>query len=294
MAVDMTRVDVVAQARAAAGTAARSAQLSVAEVADMPTLTRTTTLLDGIWGTSPDAPLIAASTLKALAHAGNYITAAFRDGEIVGALIGFLGLHDGALTLHSHILGVSPAAQGRSIGYALKLDQRAWSLAHGIQTVTWTFDPLVRRNAYFNLTKLGARITAYYENFYGDMPDGINAGDESDRVLVEWPLAAPSVVDVSENHGLEPDVDVLRAQGATVALSADDDGKPVLGSASGGPAVLVQVPNDIVGLREKDLGLALAWRRAVREALGGALGAGYVAAGMTRSGWYVLSRGGAA
>ena len=293
MAVDVTKLDVVAQAHAAADAAARSAHLTVAEVADMATLTRTTTLLDGIWGTSPEAPLIAPSTLKALVHAGNYISAAFRDDDIVGALIGFLGMHDGGLTLHSHILGVSPAAQGRNIGYALKLHQRAWSLAHDIRTVTWTFDPLVRRNAYFNLTKLGARITAYYQNFYGDMPDGINAGDESDRVLVEWPLAASSVVEVSESHGLEPDVEVLRKQGATVVLSAGDDSEPVSGAAMEGATVLVQVPTDIVALREKHLTLALAWRQAARAALGGALGAGYVAEGMTRSGWYVLVKDGA-
>ncbi|MFY9587832.1 MAG: GNAT family N-acetyltransferase [Actinomycetota bacterium] len=294
MAVDVTKMDVVAQAEAAAASAARAAELTVGEIGDMAILERTTTLLDGIWGSSPDSPLISASTLKALAHAGNYLAAAYRDDGIVGALIGFLGLHDGALALHSHILGVSPAVQGRNIGYALKLHQRAWSLAHGIRTVTWTFDPLVRRNAYFNLTKLGAQITAYYENFYGDMPDGINVGDESDRVLVEWPLAAPSVVDVSENHGVEPDVEFLRKQGATVALSAGEDGAPVAESAVNGPIVLVQVPTDIVALREKDLALALDWRRAARGALGGALNAGYVAEGMTRTGWYVLSKGGAA
>lgn len=294
MAVDVTKLDVVAQSQAAAEAAARSAQLTVAEIDDMTTLDRTTTLLDGIWANSPDSPLIAASTLKALAHVGNYVAAAFHDGEIVGALIGFLGQHDGEMTLHSHILGVSPAVQGRNIGYALKLHQRAWSLAHGIATVTWTFDPLVRRNAYFNLTKLGAQITAYYENFYGDMPDGINAGDESDRVLVEWPLAAPTVVDVSENHGLEPDVDVLRKQGAVVALSAGDEGRPLAGSTVLAQTVLVQVPPDIVALREKNIALALAWRRAARAALGGALNSGYVAEGMTRSGWYVLSNGGRA
>ena len=39
------------------------------------------------------------------------------------------------------------------------------------------------RNAKLNILKLGVDISAYYPNFYGDMPDELNAGDESDRVM---------------------------------------------------------------------------------------------------------------
>jgi predicted GNAT superfamily acetyltransferase len=31
--------------------------------------------------------------------------------------------------------------------------------------VTWTFGPLVRRNAYFNLVKLGATAVAFHKDF---------------------------------------------------------------------------------------------------------------------------------
>ena len=79
----------------------------------------------------------------------------------------------------------------RNVGYALKLHQRAWALQRGIATITWTFDPLVRRNAYFNLAKLGVRATRYLPNFYGAMQDPINAGDDTDRLLVDWDLASP-------------------------------------------------------------------------------------------------------
>ena len=60
--------------------------------------------------------------------------------------------------------------------------------------MTWTFDPLVRRNAYFNTVKLAARPVEYLVDFYGEMTDEINAGQGSDRLLVEWPLLAPEVV----------------------------------------------------------------------------------------------------
>ena len=47
----------------------------------------------------------------------------------------------------------------------------------------WTYDPLVSRNARFNLVKLGAVGTEYAVDFYGPMRDGVNDG-ESDRLTV--------------------------------------------------------------------------------------------------------------
>ena len=52
----------------------------------------------------------------------------------------------------------------------------------------WTFDPLVARNAWFNLGKLGAVADAFGRAFYGEMTDEINAGDRSDRLVVRWDL----------------------------------------------------------------------------------------------------------
>lgn len=288
MSVDLEKID-AAGAAAAAGAVARSAGLEVREIEDLTSLTDTASLFDRVWSNPSDEPMITPSTLKAMAHAGSYVSGAFLDGKLVGGLIGFLGLRNGELQLHSHVLGVSADVQDRSIGFALKLHQRAWSLERGITTVAWTFDPLVRRNAYFNLTKLGAAITAYYERFYGSMTDGINTGDESDRVLVEWSLADPSVEERSRAHGADPDIDALRAGGASVALAADESGAPVPDDGLGSGTVLVQVPDDIVGLRARDPETALRWRRAVRDTLGRALDAGYVASGMSRSGWYVLT-----
>ncbi len=55
----------------------------------------------------------------------------------------------------------------------------------------WTFDPLVRRNAWFNIAVLGAEVAEYLPSFYGSMTDAINAGDESDRLLVAWDVGRP-------------------------------------------------------------------------------------------------------
>ena len=108
---------------------------------------------------------------------------------MVGASAGFFTARPD-LALHSHITGVAPHGQGRGIGFALKVHQRAWALARGVPAIVWTFDPLVARNAWFNLAKLGATPTAYLEDFYGPMTDAINAGMASDRAVTwKWTQA---------------------------------------------------------------------------------------------------------
>jgi predicted GNAT superfamily acetyltransferase len=113
-------------------------------------------VVDRIWRPPPGEPVITLGVLRAMVHAGNYCSAALLDGRLVGVCLGFLG-DQPPRSLHSHIAGVTRAGEGRHIGYALKLHQRAWALDRGLDTVTWTFDPLIRRNAYFNTVNLAAR-----------------------------------------------------------------------------------------------------------------------------------------
>jgi predicted GNAT superfamily acetyltransferase len=291
MSLDVARASAAGEAAAAAESAARAAKLTIVEVEDIGTLSTAARLVDVVWSNADEAPLISPAILKALAHSGGYVAVAFAEREIVGALVGFPGWLNGGIQLHSHILGVSPAEQGRTIGFALKQHQRAWALARDIETITWTFDPLVRRNAFFNLTKLGASITAYYENFYGAMNDAINAGDESDRVLVEWNLRSSMVQERSERRGEEPDLEALRSDGAVAVLAVSDDGSPMLATQPGAGVLLAQVPEDIVALRERNPASARAWRHALRSVLAPALGGAYAASGMSRNGWYVLTEG---
>ena len=110
------------------------------------------------------------------------------DEQIVGGSFGFLGRHLGEPSLHSHVTGILPGVRRTGLGRAMKLHQRAWAADHGLAWVTWTFDPLVRRNAWFNLGVLGAHVHEYLVDFYGPIDDAINAGDESDRLLVAWPV----------------------------------------------------------------------------------------------------------
>ena len=70
--------------------------------------------------------------------------------------------------------------------------------------IVWTFDPLVARNAWFNLARLGALPTGYLEDFYGPMTDAINAGMASDRLLLTWRLDDPAVAAACAGRPRQP------------------------------------------------------------------------------------------
>ena len=259
----------------------------IRELTELEDLRQLAELFAVVWGRS-GAPPISSDILRALAHSGNYISGAFLDGRLAGGLVGWLGGAPlGQLLMHSHILGVSPEREARGLGFELKQHQRRWCLARGVTLMEWTTDPLVRRNVYFNLTKLGAVAPVYLVNFYGEMRDGINTGDESDRLLIQWRLDSQAVEDAAAGRPIELDVEKLRSWGSDAIVTVGPAGEPVV-KASPARVLICQVPEDIVALRHSDRGLAREWRMALRDALGGSIDRGYRITGATRSGWYVL------
>jgi len=271
--------------------ASRRAGVEITTPADLDELQRAADLWQSVWSREGE-PLVPAEILRALTHAGNYLGVARVDGRVAGALLGFFGAHeeDGTAAvdrLHSHILGVDPRDRSRGVGFALKLHQRAWALQRGLRLMNWTYDPLVRRNGHFNLVKLGAAGVDYLVDFYRPMPDAINGGDHSDRILVEWDLTAVSLDDLPVAAG----VDEWLRRGAVIALEAAADGRPARrGAAEDARAVLCATPPDIVELRRTDLAGAHEWRMALRETLLAAFADGMRLVAMARGGWYVLVR----
>ncbi|HSS62065.1 MAG TPA: GNAT family N-acetyltransferase [Candidatus Limnocylindrales bacterium] len=262
----------------------------IRELSDLGDLRDLAELLAVVWG-RPGEPPLSSDVLKALAHSGNYIVGAFAGEQLIGGLVGWLGGDPrDHLHMHSHILGVLPNVEARGLGFALKQHQRGWCLARRVTVMEWTTDPLIRRNAYFNLTKLGAEAPQYFVNFYGEMKDGINAGEQSDRLLIRWRLDSQKAEAAAAGRLAEPDLDKLREWGTDAIVSVGAAGEPVL-TASSARVLICQVPDDAVALRHSDPALARRWRTAMREALGGALERGYEITGATRSGWYVLESG---
>ena len=176
---------------------------------------------------------ITPNLLQAMVHSGAYLSGAFIDEKCVGAAFAFPATTNG-LHLHSHMTAVLDGYRDQGIGYALKIDQWFWAKKNNYKEITWTFDPLVARNAKLNLTKLGVDISNYYPNFYGDMPDALNAGDESDRLMASWKVVGDQPVPRS-----------------MILNPSDSD-------------TLIKIPEDIVAIRGKDISENLKWRHKVR------------------------------
>ena len=219
--------------------------------------------------------------VRAFQHAGTGLYGAEADGHLVGFVLGFIGLRDG-LHMHSHMLGVVPEWQSRGVGYALKLAQRAACLDVGIEDVRWTYDPLVVRNAWFNLVKLGAVATRFLPGFYGEMSDRINRVDQSDRFEVRWRLTSKRVERAlaGEAEPPAPGQLLLEAEGDT------EGPKPRPTGASPGRRAAVTVPQDYFALRVRHPELGKAWREASGAAFAACFEAGLVASWIDRSGRY--------
>jgi predicted GNAT superfamily acetyltransferase len=177
---------------------------------------------------------ITPNLLQAMVHSGSYLSGAFIDNKIVGAAFAFPATNNG-LHLHSHMTAVLEEYRDQGVGYALKIDQWNWAKKHEYSHLSWTFDPLVRRNAILNIVKLGVDISAYYPNFYGAMPDALNAGDESDRLMVLWSTG------INEPKARE-----------LITYPKPND-------------ILIEIPEDIVVIRSKDQSKSMNWRRQVRD-----------------------------
>jgi predicted GNAT superfamily acetyltransferase len=177
---------------------------------------------------------ITPNLLQAMIHSGSYLSGAFIDNKIVGAAFAFPATNNG-LHLHSHMTAVLLEFRNKGVGYALKVDQWNWAKRNNYSELSWTFDPLVRRNAKLNIAKLGANISAFHPNFYGEMPDALNAGDESDRLMVSW----------------RTDINAPKARELITDPEPGD--------------ILIEIPEDIVAIRSKNQSESMKWRRQVRE-----------------------------
>jgi len=282
---EIARTETSRIAASAAAQAADRSGVAIQALNSIDDMQRGVELIDQIWRPTDGMSIMNVEVLQALAGTESYVCGVFADDRMLGISVGMWGVPF-TLSLHSHIAGVADNARGRNIGFALKLHQRAWALARGINTITWTFDPLVSRNAHFNLSKLGGTARVYHVNHYGTLLDDLNGEDETDRLKLEWNLASPRATNCAS---LEPR-NSLQVQSQSV-LSRDPLGRPSLEDTSAAH-VSVAVPTDIEALRHSDPGLASEWRLVIREVLGTLLAeGGQVEDFDRRANAYIVSKG---
>lgn len=189
-----------------------------------------------------------------------------------GRLVAFghttIALRGSRPAYHSHMLAVEDGLRDRNLGYRIKLAQRRHAIEAGVELIFWTFDPLISRNAHFNINKLGAVLREYKRNYYGQgISTGFDAEVPTDRVIAEWWVSSQHVASVLSGNTPRPE--------------------KVIGQ--------IEIPDDIDAIRARSANDHLERRLTVRRQFESAFGAGAVACGFTRDpanevSRYLLSR----
>lgn len=247
----------------------------------------------------PDREIIPLNELVILQKHGGQVFGAFDPaGRLVAFCFGQPGFRDGKLYHYSRMLGVLPEFQDSGIGNRLKLAQRDFVLAQGLDQVQWAFDPLQSRNAYFNIEKLGVVIREYSVNLYPGSASRFNRGLEPDRFTAEWWLASRRVRDRLAGKKAVYD---LEAYTPVIRSRETGDGWRTPESVRlrpSGKRISIEIPSDVNALKAGELRLAQRWRAKTREAFLLAFRKGYVVHGFAspvegprRRSHYLLEKG---
>jgi predicted GNAT superfamily acetyltransferase len=246
------------------------------QIEDLENINEVVSLQGDIWGHDVATPL---PQLVASIHHGGIIIGAFTEEELIGFCYGFPGFKNGRFYLISHMAAIRPEYQNTGIGFQLKLKQREWALSYGYQKMVWTYDPLEVRNGFFNLSKLGAYSRTYLSAYYGEMPDKLNKGLPSDRLLIEWDIGSNRVEKaINGQWNMDRILDyqiLLQTEGeypCRVVGKIDETQN----------GYLISVPHHIQSMKITNLDAARAWRYAIREVLSEALLMGFILTGVKK------------
>ena len=266
-------------------------------------MTAVETLQRAVWPDS-ETDIVPAHMLITAVHNGGLVAGAFMEDQLIGFVFGFPGLEstpDGPRPKHcSHMMGVHPVHRDSGVGFALKRAQWQMVRHQGLDHITWTYDPLLSRNAHLNISKLGAVCNTYRRSEYGDMRDGLNAGLPSDRFQVDWWINTRRV-------------ERRLSKRPRKALKLDNFSKADLHPLYTPPfqaggwlrppehfapfeerLALAEIPNDFSSLKAADFPLARDWRFFTREVFETAFVAGFIATDFIHDqgrSFYVLSNG---
>ena len=238
-----------------------------------------------VWPGS-ETDVVPAHLLITVIHNGGVVLGAFVDEQLVGFVFGFPGLEftpDGPRPKHcSHMAGVHPDHRDSGIGFALKRAQWQMVRHQSLDPITWTYDPLLSRNAYLNVARLGAVCSTYLRSEYGDMRDGLNAGLPSDRFQVDWWINTKRV---ERRLGKHPRPTLKMSSLTRVGVRPLYSLQTAAGNAARPPEhvpaleaqlVAAEIPSDFMALKTADFSLARDWRFFSREFFETAFSKGYI------------------
>jgi predicted GNAT superfamily acetyltransferase len=258
-----------------------------------------------VWPGS-ETDVVPAHLMITAVHNGGLVIGAFLNENLVGFVFGFPGVEftpDGPRPKHcSHMMGIHPDKRDSGIGFALKRAQWQMVRHQGLDHITWTYDPLLSRNAYLNIAKLGAVCSTYRRSEYGNMRDGLNAGLPSDRFQVDWWVNTRRVERRLGKRPRRPlkleNFSKAELQPLYAPQALHQSGRwlrpPEHFSALNGKLALAEIPSDFMALKDADFALARDWRFFSRELFETAFAEGYLITDFvydqSRS-FYVLAHG---
>jgi predicted GNAT superfamily acetyltransferase len=241
-----------------------------------------------VWQES-ETDIIPAHLMNSAVHSGGLLIGAYADTTLVGFVFGFPGFYstpDGPRLKHySSIMGVLPEWQGQGVGFALKRAQWQMVRHQGIDRITWTYDPLMSRNAWLNITRLGAVCDTYLRNFYGAMDDVLNQGLPSDRFNVDWWVNSQRVYRrLSRKRRKHLSLLHFLAGGTPIINPSEMDPKGlphpieknIIKLGKDLPLLLVEIPADFLTMKNTDINLAAEWRQHTRSIFEELFSVGYL------------------
>ncbi|MEP6902202.1 MAG: hypothetical protein ABJA66_10660, partial [Actinomycetota bacterium] len=167
---------------------------------------------------SPDLEISPVRHLIVARYAGGFTLGAYLGERLVGFVLSLPMFLAGNCerAFYSHMTAVETGLQSLGIGARLKWAQRQRALAEDANYIKWTYQPVLARNAFFNIERLGASVNTYMPNFYGTDAEAsaeqksVQEGVDSDRLFVDWFLNSPKTVAFSRGERFVETGEVIR------------------------------------------------------------------------------------
>jgi predicted GNAT superfamily acetyltransferase len=240
-----------------------------------------------IWGV-PERNAVPSNIIHAMILSGGVAIGAYDTGNMIGMSMALPCVREGTVGLWSHMTGVHPGYQDHKVGFELKQLQREWALEHQYRTIYWTFDPMQRGNAHFNLNLLGAESNTYHVDLYGNTLATLNPGLATDRLEVKWVLDAPHVAALAREEPIPPRVSHYSHDAFLLSYDGELHHHPAADSHT---YHFVEIHPHLKQLREQNFTIMQQWQLKIRETLQTMFARGAVLVDFIQQDgrcWYVL------